>query len=467
MPDGNELERPIVNNEAGGASVWAFSQHGRHRTDFPIVSHSDGIYFWDTDGKKYLDATSGSVIVNIGYNNQNVLRAMTEQAQKTCYASRQFFATEAPMKLHRTLAELCGPGFDQVFLVSCGSAAVQSAFKLARHYAFARGQTTRWKVIGRIPSFHGSTLGASCVSGDPQHDEIYGALMPKMPKVPAPLQYRVPTGFDPDGYARHCAEELERTIVNEGPETVLGFIIEPVGGQSSGALIAPDHYYAAIREICDKYGVLLIFDEVMSGCGRTGKFLAAHHWPDALPDIVVLAKGIGSGYTPIGAIVAPNEIADTLSDAGGWMYTQTMSGNPLSAATSNAVLDEVLRLDLMGNAEKMGAILRRRLRELMDECTVIGDVRGKGLLNAIEIVSDKDTKEVFPAHMRSTLRIAEIGREIGLMMFARRAADGVFGEFLMISPPLIVTERQIDELMNLLSKTIKTYEVEIGRRRSA
>ena len=155
----NKLDHPDLNSE--GASVWAFSPHGRHWNDFPMVSHSDGIYFWDTNGKKYLDATSGSVIVNIGYNNKNVLRAMREQAEKTCYASRQFFATEAPMKLHQTLADLSGPGFDQVFLVSCGSSAVQASFKLARQYAYVRGETERWKVIGRMPSFHGSTLGAS------------------------------------------------------------------------------------------------------------------------------------------------------------------------------------------------------------------------------------------------------------------------------------------------------------------
>ena len=457
------MDRAVVNAES--ASVWAFTPHGRRREEFPIVSHSDGIYFWDTNGKRYLDATSGSVIVNIGYNNKNVLKAMREQAAKTCYASRQFFGTEAPMKLHQTLADLSGPGFDQVFLVSCGSTAVQSAFKLARHYAYVRGETKRWKVIGRMPSFHGSTLGASAASGDPEHDEIYGALMPKMPKVPAPFQYRFPDGFDANSYATHCAEALDRTIKEEGPETCLAFIMEPVGGQSSGALVAPDHYYKMVREICDRHGVLLIFDEVMSGCGRTGKFLAAHHWPDALPDIVVLAKGIGSGYTPIGAIVAPNRIADTLHEAGGWMYSQTMAGNPLSAAVSNAVLEETRRLRLSENAENMGVVLRDRLRTMMAGTHVVGDVRGIGLLNAIEIVANRETKEVFPAHMRASLRIAEIGRENGLMMFARRAADGMFGEFLMMTPPLIITEQQIDDLVMLLDKAIRAYEDEVGLRR--
>lgn len=460
MSDAAITESLDMNSDA--ASVWSFSPHGRYRKDFPIISHSDRIYFWDTSGKRYLDATSGSVIVNLGYNNQRVLDAMIGQAKKTCYASRQFFATDAPMKLHQTLADLCGPGFDQVFLVSCGSSAVQSAFKLARHYAYVRGEVKRWKIIGRMPSFHGSTLGASAASGDPEHDEIYGALMPKMPKVPAPFQYRVPEGFDANSYATYCAEELERIIKTEGPESCLAFIMEPVGGQSSGALVAPDHYYKMVREICDRHGVILIFDEVMSGCGRTGKFLAAHHWPDASPDIVVLAKGIGSGYTPIGAIVAPNKIADTLHAAGGWMYSQTMAGNPLSAAIANAVLEETCRLHLAENAERMGALLRGRLKSIMLNTHVIGDVRGIGLLNAIEIVQDRVTKEPFPAHMRATLRIAEIARENGLMMFARRAANGVFGEFLMVSPPLIITESEVDLLVGLLDQSIKQYEREIG-----
>ena len=263
---------------------------------------------------------------------------------------------------------------------------------------------------------------------------------------------------------RTVPEELERTIIEEGPETCLAFVMEPVGGQSSGALVAPDHYYKMVRDICNRHGLMLIFDEVMSGCGRTGKFLAAHHWPDALPDIVVLAKGIGSGYTPIGAIVASNEIADTLHDAGGWMYSQTMAGNPLSAAISNAVLEETSRLRLAENAEEMGAILRDRLKELMNDSYVIGDVRGLGLLNAVEIVQNRETKEIFPAHMRATLRIAEIARENGLMMFARRAADGIFGEFLMMAPPLIITESQIEDLIAVLKVCIWAYEREIGLR---
>ena len=461
MSLGVDLYRVDENEEE--ASVWAFSAAGRTWTEFPVISHSSGIYFWDTDGKRYLDGTSGAIVVNIGYGNEHVRQAMIEQSKKTCYGLRRFFANEPSMKLVKMLTKLAGPGFDQAFLLSSGSASIEAALKLARHYAVSIGQGSRWKVIGRVPGFHGSTLGSASVMGDPDHDAIYGPMSLVMPKVPAPLTYRVPSGYNADSYAAFCAGKLEEAILEEGPESVLGFIMEPIGGQWTGALVAPDHYYRSVREICDRYGVLIIYDEVLTGCGRTGPFLAAHHWPDVIADIVVLAKGIGSGYTPIGAVLAPNRIADALSKAGGWFHSQTMAGNPLSSAIGVAVLEELLRLDLMTRSLQMGVLLRERLIELMQRSSIIGDVRGKGLLCAVEIVSNKETKETLPDEMRAAMRIAEIGRELGLLLFARRAKKGVFGEWLLVAPPLIITERQIDELVGLLAETVFSYEKEIGR----
>ncbi|MGX9120859.1 aminotransferase class III-fold pyridoxal phosphate-dependent enzyme [Mesorhizobium sp. BHbsci] len=264
------------------------------------------------------------------------------------------------------VADLAGPGFDQTLLLSGGSEAIESALKLARQYAVVTGQKKRWKILARMPGFHGSTLGASAVSGDPDRDEMFGPIMRIMPKLPAPWSYRIPKGYTVDSYADHCADELERQILAEGEETVLAFIVEPVGGVV-GALVAPDHYYSKARKICDRYGV---------GAGRTGIFLAVHHWPDALPDLVVCVKGLSAGYTPLGAMIAPNRVVDKVVDSGGFLHGHTYSGNPLSSAIGIAVLKEMLDHHLMDSAERMGFVLRRKLNALKDRSTTIGTYRG-------------------------------------------------------------------------------------------
>lgn len=445
------------------ASPQAFFA-GRGVAQYLTVSHADGIYFWDTEGRRYLDGSSGAVCASLGHGNKNVRRAMIEQSEKVTYIIRTAFASEPSANLIKLVTRLAGPGFNQAFLVSGGSEATEAALKLARQYAFAIGERSRWKVLARNPSYHGATLGAASVTGDPDRDVIFGPMMQLMPKIAAPFTYRVPDGHDADSYAVHCAEKLEEQILKEGPETVLAFIMEPVGGIATGALVSPDHYYRAVRDICNRYGVLLIYDEIMSGAGRTGMFLSAHHWPEATPDLAVIAKGLGAGYTPLGAMLAPNTIVDAVVGSGGFLHGHTYAGNPLSAAIGVAVLEELMRLDLMANATTMGILLRQRLHDVMRNSSVVGDVRGKGLLNAIEIVADKETKAIFPGHMQASYRISEIGREIGLQIYSRRAASGVFGEWLMAAPPLIITEPQIDEYVGLIADMIALYEREIGRR---
>lgn len=429
-----------------------------------MIENAAGVYFWDTEGKRYLDGSSGAVCSNIGHGNERVKAAIVEQINKCNYIVRTAFTTEATETLCALLADLAGTGFDQTFLCSGGSEAVEATLKLARQYAYVKGEKKRWKIFGRLPGFHGGTTGATSVTGDPERDEVFGPTMLIMPKVPAPLSYRIPEGYDRDSYADHCADCLEQQILKEGPETVLGFIMEPVGGVSSGALVAPDAYYRKVREICNRYGVLLIFDEVMSGAGRTGKFLAAHHWPDARPDLIACAKGLSAGYAPLGAMLAPNHMVDAVVSSGGFMHGHTYSGNPLSSAVGVAVLNELIDRDLMSNARKMGELLRARLNDLKDSSPVIGDVRGLGLLNAVEIVADKATKKVFPAEIQATYRLSQIARDHGLHIYARRAAGGKFGEWIMASPPLIINEQELDEFMDIFTKSVRIFEEEIGKR---
>jgi adenosylmethionine-8-amino-7-oxononanoate aminotransferase len=283
-----------------------------------------------------------------------------------------------------------------------------------------------------------------------------------MPKVPAPFTYRLPPNHTPESNARAAAAALERTIVAEGPGTVLAFIMEPAGGLATGALVAPDFYYSAVREICSRHGVLLIYDEVMSGAGRTGRFLAAEHWPAGRPDLVVLAKGLTAGYTPMGAMLAPAGMVDDVARAGGFMHGFTYFSNPLSCAVAVAVLDALVERDLMGNAERMGTRLRAGLERLAEQSAIVGDVRGKGLLLAIEFVADKPSKRMIPLDLRTPYRFQEIAREHGLAVYCRRTSGGRNGDWMMISPPLIITAVEVDLLLDRLGAALRDFEAELG-----
>lgn len=422
----------------------------------PLIDRAEGVYIWDAGGRRYLDASSGPMAVNIGYSNARVLAAMREQMARTTFAYRLHFESEASERLAEELAALMPAGLDRVFFVSGGSEAVESCLKLARQYALAVGQSERAKIISRFPSYHGCTLGALAVSGYTPLTAPFEPMMRSMPKVPAPTAYcdRDNLSMEERGlrYADMLAEEIER----QGPETVLGFIMEPVGGASTGALVAPDSYYRRVREICERYGVLLIYDEVMSGAGRTGRFLAAEHW-GVTPDLVALSKGFASGYSPLGAAVAPGWMVEPVLDAGGFQHGFTYAGNPLACAAGRAVLAEIAEHDLMGNAARMGEVLHARLQGLTEIFPFVGDARGKGLLLAIELIADRGTWEPLPPAMNAYERITDLAYERGLIVYPRRTRGGFSGDHIMVCPPLIVSEAQIEEIMEPLTESLHAF----------
>jgi adenosylmethionine-8-amino-7-oxononanoate aminotransferase len=283
-----------------------------------------------------------------------------------------------------------------------------------------------------------------------------------MPKIPAPRCY-----LDRDSLSDHergirYADMLRDKIIELGPESVLAFMMEPVGGASTGALVAPDSYYPRIREICDEFGVLLIYDEVMSGAGRTGRYLAAEHWK-IKPDLIALAKGLAAGYAPLGAMIADNSIIDKVLDAGGFQHGYTYAGNPLACAAGLAVTQEVLEQDLMENASRMGDLLKAELQQLMVDYDFIGDVRGKGLLLAFELVEDRDTMQPLPASFNAHSRLVELAYERGLIIYSRRTRDGLEGDHFMVCPPLIATEAHIDEIMGTLRESLDALQAELAR----
>lgn len=431
------------------------------RTRRPVLDKARGVYMWDTTGKRYLDGSSGAMVCNIGHSNQHVLEAMRRQMEKSSFGYRLHFETEPAEQLAEKTAALSPPGLDRVFFVSGGSEAVESAIKLARQYALAIGEAQRWKVVSRHPSYHGCTLGALALTSYAPLTAPFDPMMRPMPKIPAPRAYL--DGLDPDDPAtgRHYANMLEERILAEGPETVLAFIVEPVGGASTGALVPPAGYMERIREICDAYGLLLIHDEVMSGGGRTGRFFASEYW-GAAPDIIAISKGFGAGYMPLGAMIAHERIVEAVLDAGGFAHGFTYAGNPLACAAGLAVITEIEAQGMMANAAAMGVLLKSRLAGLMERFPFIGDVRGLGLLLAFELVADRHTMTPLPRALNAHDRLVEIAYENGLIIYSRRSRGGYNGDHFLVCPPMIVTEAQIDEIMGMLIVSLERFAAEAG-----
>lgn len=422
----------------------------------PVLDRAEGIYMWDRSGRRFIDGSSGAMVSNIGHSNPAVLAAMRAQMDKSTFGYRLHFETEPGEQLAAKVAALSPAGMEKVFFVSGGSEAVESAMKLARQYAVVTGQASRWKVISRFPSYHGCTLGALSVTGyDPLVDP-FRPMMVEMPKIPAPRAYLDGLDADDPATGAHYAAMLEARILAEGPETVLAFIHEPVGGASTGALVPPAGYMQAVRAICDKYGVLLIHDEVMSGGGRVGAFLGGDLW-GVVPDIVAISKGFGAGYVPLGAMIAQEHIVQAVQDAGGFLHGHTYAGNPLACTAGLAVLTEIERQGMMANARHVGALLKARLSALMQRYGFIGDVRGEGLLLAFEFVSNRETMAPLPREMKAFDDLVERAYAEGLIIYSRRTRGGYEGDHFLVCPPMITTEAQVDEIMEKLTRALDGF----------
>ncbi len=460
MPDGSVPHTVDALPFGGPSQVFSLKPGSARR---PAIARGEGIYIWDTSGKRYIDVSSGPVAFNLGYGNKRVIAAMKAQLDSAAFAHPSQFESAANAELAGLVAKHAGAGLERVWFCSGGSEAVEGAIKFARQHAVAVGQSSRWKVLSRMPAYHGNTLGALALTGDQGAHDLFGPMMKLLPKVPTPFTYRLPPNHTAESWARHCAAELERVILAEGVESVLAFILEPVGGLATGALVSPDVYLETVREICSRHGVLLIFDEVMTGAGRTGAFLAAEHTPKARPDIVVMAKGLSAGYMPLGAVLAPAHMVAAVATMGGFMHGHTYQSNPLSCACGVAAVSETIERDLTGNAQRMGAMLKARLQTLADTSAIIGDVRGKGLLLALELVANKSTKAMIPGATPAPARFNAQAAEHGLSVYSRRTNRGTDGDWVMISPALIVTEDEIDMIVTGLEKTVGGLEAELRR----
>lgn len=430
------------------------------RSRRPLIERSEGVYMYDVDGKRYIDASSGAMVSNIGHSDPRVVAAMTAQLEKASFAYRLHFENDAAENLAWRLAERAPGDLERVFFVSGGSEAVESCIKLARQYALAKGEAQRTKIISRFPCYHGATLGALAITGYTPMHAPFAPMMVDQPKIPAPTCY-----LDRDDMSDHerglkYANMLEAEILKQGPETVLGFIMEPVGGAATGALVAPDSYYGRIREICDQYGILLIYDEVMTGAGRTGKYFASEHW-GITPDILAVSKGLAAGYAPLGAMIAPDRIVGPVLDHGGFIHGYTYAGNPLACAAGNAVLDVIEEDNLLENAATNGAALKDELSKLADDFPMIGDVRGKGLLLALELVKDRDSMEPLEAKHMAAARLVDIAYDMGLIIYWRRTRGGYRGDHVMVCPPMTITKEQFADILGPLRTALTDLQEEL------
>lgn len=445
-----------INPDRRSPNLFQFTRVPR-----PMVDHAQGIYLWDKNGRRYIDGSSGAVNVNIGHGNRAVIDAVKRQMDRVSFAYTIHFENEPANELARDLARRLPTGLERIYFVSGGSEAVEACLKLARQWAVATGQDKRRKIIGRMPSYHGITLGTLAVTGDAMLTETFAPINREMPLIPAPFVHRDRDSLSMEERGLRYADMLEEKIREEGPENVLAFIVEPVGGAATGALVAPDSYHPRIREICDRHGILLIHDEVMSGVGRTGKFLGGDHW-NCRPDIVALSKGLSSGYAPLGALAATERIVGPVLAMGGFQHGHTYGGNPVACAAGLAVLGEIGRLGLVENAAAMGDLLRGELEGLSARFPFVADVRGKGLLLGAELYADPEAREPLPPELNANLRLIDLAFERGLIIYSRRVRGGPVSDNFMVCPPLIVTKEQIAEIMAVLTDTLEAFAAELG-----
>jgi len=424
------------------------------RKKLPFIKRAEGIHIWDSEGKEYIDACSGAVICNIGYGDRRIEQVIAQQAQGTFFAYRTQFENEPAVRLAADLVKYSAPHLNRVFYVSGGSEAVESAMKLCRQYFYNRGEGSRSIFISRTPSYHGSTLGALALTSYAPLEIPFKPLMQMYPKIPAPYCYRCVYHKEYPHCDLECARALETTILEQGPDNVAAFVVEPIVGASIGAVVPPEGYFEIIQETCRKYGIFLILDEVMTGFGRTGKLFAYEHW-DVQADIVALSKGMASGYYPLGAIMTRKEIVDEVMQGGGFAHGHTYAGNPMACAVGLEVFRIIREEHLPENSAAMGRLLKAGLKGLEGRYGIIGQVRGKGLLLALELVRDRDTREPFPPEKAVNLILTDSAFEEGLIIYPRRCINGLSGDHFLVAPPLIVHEDEVHEIVDRLDRAFK------------
>ena len=431
-----------------------FPRHSSY--DLPNAVGGDGCYIIDEKGKRYLDASGGAAVSCLGHSDKTIQKAIIEQTEKLAFAHTSFFTSEPAELLANLLAKHSPEGLDKVYFVSSGSEAVEASLKLARQYFVEIGKPEKHKVISRKQSYHGNTLGALAAGGNIWRRSFFEKLLVETSLISPCYPYRHQTQDETElEYGLRVANELEEEIINLGPENVMAFIAETVVGATAGALTPVSGYFKRIREICDKYNVLLILDEVMCGMGRTGSLFACDE-EDVIPDILTIAKGLGAGYQPIGAMICQNFIYDAIANGSGFFqHGHTYLGHPVACAASLSVLNKLVNENFSSQVKEKGQYLQKNLELHLGQNQFVGDIRGRGLFRGIEIVKDRSTKEPFQKKLNIAGKIKKEALDIGLICYPMQGTvDGSKGDHILIAPPFIINESEINEISTKLKSTI-------------
>ncbi len=423
----------------------------------PVIVKGEGAYLIDDAGKRYLDASGGPAVSCLGHSHPKVIEAIKRQVDQVSYAYSLFFTTPAIEELARTLIEQAPPGLAKAFFVGSGSEAVEAAMKLSRQYFLEIGQPKRRLFIARERSYHGNTLGALALGGDATRRAPYDPLLMPVTHIAPCYEYRGRRADESaEQYGLRVADELETAIQKLGPENVAAFFAEPVVGASLGCAPPVPGYLKRLREICDRHGVLLVFDEVMCGMGRTGHMYACAE-DGVSPDILTMAKGLGGGFQPIGGLLVSQAVFDAIADGSGNLkHGQTYAGHTLACAAALGVQQAIREEGLLERVRHVSALLFRRLGERFGQHPYVGDIRGRGLFIGLELVADRETKAPFDPKGRLWQRVRRAGFEEGLVCYPSGGCiDGVRGDHVVLAPPFILADSQVDEVVDRLARSLE------------
>ncbi|SDJ88834.1 aminotransferase family protein [Natronincola ferrireducens] len=434
---------------------------------YPKIEKGEGVYLFGEDGKRYLDACSGSAVANIGHGNKEIAEFAKQQIERIAFTHLSRWTVDVIEECASKVSEWAPGDLNHVYFVSGGSEATETAMKMARQYFIERDgkKSSKWKIISKWDSYHGNTLGALSMTGHPGRRKFYDPMLANFPKIPQFYHYRNPWGCKTlEETSIKAAKALEEEILKQGADNIAAFITEPVVGSAIPGVHPDKIYFQMVREICNKYDILLIVDEVMAGFGRTGEKFAVDHF-DTVPDIIACAKGMSAGYTPMGATVCNDEIFETImvKGSGNFVHGHTYASNPLSCGISLKVLEIIERENYLENAKAQGAYFMEKLEELY-KYPIIGDVRGKGLMAGLEFVKDQSTKEPFEVSENVKGKFTVNCLAEGIVPYpGGGSADGVRGDDTLLAPPINITREEVDELLVGLEKAIaKTCDDVLG-----
>ncbi len=442
-----------TSNRTRASSVFPRHCH----SDLPQLASGQGCYLYDTTGKQYLDGSGGAAVSCLGHGDSEIISAVKAQLDEAAFAHNSFFTSSPAESLAELLVDNAPDALSRVYFVSGGSEAVEASLKLARQYFVERGETQRFRVIARQQSYHGNTIGALATGGNEWRRATFGPMLPETSHIAPCYAYRNKRDDESDeSYGNRVANELEEEIQTLGPETVMAFVAEPVVGATLGAVTAVEGYFKKIREICSRYGVLLILDEVMCGMGRTGNLFACEH-DGIAPDIVTIAKGLGAGYQPLGAMMCTDEIYSTISEGSGFFqHGHTYLAHPTACAAGLAVVNALLDRKLVERCRVQGHKLKQALIDRFGEHEFVGDIRGRGLFLGVELVSDRQSKSPFDATLGLNKKIKSSAFEAGLICYPMGGTiDGRSGDHVLLAPPFIIDDSQIEELVDKLALAIQ------------